>query len=225
MADGTSFELSNGWGGEFENWLSARLRTLGLDEDVFGSYVVGVLDSEDTDEERKDALIGILEGMTDHPVEDLCSEVIDRWKTSRAEAIKMRVQLEEQKAAEKQNKLAEIMEKQASTVDTMKPAQEKSDNDVKKLLVVQYGHASDDELSDYNDEENAASTDKDSGICKNANAQSVADREKDKRDKLKQENEQKKQQIKEAREKEKQKAEERKEKEKKRTQKGERRTR
>ena len=63
------------------------------------------------------------------------------------------------------------------------------------------------------------------GICKNANAQSVADREKDKRDKLKQENEQKKQQIKEAREKEKQKAEERKEKEKKRTQKGERRTR
>ena len=39
------------------------------------------------------------------------------------------------------------MEKQASTVDTMKPAQEKSDNDVKKLLVVQYGHASDDELS------------------------------------------------------------------------------
>ena len=64
MADGTSCELSNGCGGEFENWLSARLRTLGLDEDVFGSYVVGVLDSEDTDEERKDALIGILEGMT-----------------------------------------------------------------------------------------------------------------------------------------------------------------
>ena len=64
MADGTSCKLSNGCGGEFENWLSARLRTLGLDEDVFGSYVVGVLDSEDTDEERKDALIGILEGMT-----------------------------------------------------------------------------------------------------------------------------------------------------------------
>ena len=40
------------------------MKQLGLDEDVFGSYVTGVLDSEDTDEERKDALIGILEGMT-----------------------------------------------------------------------------------------------------------------------------------------------------------------
>ena len=62
-------------------------------------------------------------------------------------------------------------------------------------------------------------------MFKNVNAQSIADREKDKRDKMKHENEQKKQQIKEAKEKQKQKAEERKEKEKKRTQKGERRTR
>ena len=60
MADG----ISNGCGEEFEDWLSSRLRKLGIDEDVFGSYVTGVLDSEDTDEERTDALIGILEGMT-----------------------------------------------------------------------------------------------------------------------------------------------------------------
>ena len=52
----------------------------------------------------------------------------------------------EQKAAEKQNKLAEIMEKQASTVSAMKPAQVSSDGDMKKLLVAQYGHESDDEL-------------------------------------------------------------------------------
>ena len=61
------------------------------------------------------------------------------------------------------------------------------------------------------------------GLFKNVNVQSVADKEKEKRDKLKEENEQKKQQIKDAKEKQKQKAEERKEKEKKRTQKGERR--
>ena len=56
--------IANGCPVEFEDWLSSRLKQLGLDEDVFGSYVTGVLDSEDTDEERKDALIGILEGMT-----------------------------------------------------------------------------------------------------------------------------------------------------------------
>ena len=60
------------------------------------------------------------------------------------------------------------------------------------------------------------------GLFKNVNVQSVADKEKEKRDKMKEENEQKKQQIKDAKEKQKQKAEERKE-EKKRTQKGERR--
>ena len=63
MADSSSSDISNGCG-EFEDWLSSRLKTLGLDEDVFGNYVTGVLDSEDTDEERKDALIGILDGMT-----------------------------------------------------------------------------------------------------------------------------------------------------------------
>lgn len=52
----------------------------------------------------------------------------------------------EQKAAEKQHKLAEIMEKQASTVCTTKSSQQKSDGEVKKLLVAQYGHESDEEL-------------------------------------------------------------------------------
>ena len=38
------------------------------------------------------------------------------------------------------------MEKQACTVSAMKPAQATSDGDMKKLLVAQYGHASDEEL-------------------------------------------------------------------------------
>lgn len=53
----------------------------------------------------------------------------------------------EQKEAEKQNKLVEIMEKQASMVCTTKPSQEKSDDNIKKMLVAQYGHASDEEIS------------------------------------------------------------------------------
>ncbi|KAM7429399.1 Coiled-coil domain-containing protein 43 [Porites harrisoni] len=221
MAAGAT--IANGCPVEFEDWLSSRLKQLGLDEDVFGSYVTGVLDSEDTDEERKDALIGILEGMTEYPLDDLCNEVIDRWKNSRAEVLQQREQVKEQKAAEKQSKLAEIMEKQACTVSAMKPAQATSDGDMKKLLVAQYGHESDEELCGDSDEEPAPSTGKDPGLFKNVNVQSVADKEKEKRDKMKEENEQKKQQIKDAKEKQKQKAEERKEKEKKRTQKGERR--
>ena len=38
------------------------------------------------------------------------------------------------------------MEKQASVVCTIKPTQEKSDDNIKKMLVAQYGHASDEEI-------------------------------------------------------------------------------
>ena len=65
MAASLSSDLRNGHQQDFEEWLSSRMRELGLDEEVFGSYVKGILDSEDSNEaDFKDALIGILEGMT-----------------------------------------------------------------------------------------------------------------------------------------------------------------
>lgn len=51
----------------------------------------------------------------------------------------------EQKATEKQNRLAEIMEKQASTVSSRKSTQADADREVKKLLLAQYGHESDED--------------------------------------------------------------------------------
>ena len=51
----------------------------------------------------------------------------------------------EQKATEKQNRLAEIMEKQASTVSSRKSTQADADGEVKKLLLAQYGHESDED--------------------------------------------------------------------------------
>ena len=52
----------------------------------------------------------------------------------------------EQKATEKQNKLAEIMEKQvASTVASTKSNHEKVDKDLKKKLLAVYSHQSDEE--------------------------------------------------------------------------------
>ena len=64
MADGSLGTQRTQQEEVFEEWLNSRMKQLGLDEDVFGSYVTGVLDSDDTDEDRKDALIGILDGMT-----------------------------------------------------------------------------------------------------------------------------------------------------------------
>lgn len=46
--------------GEFESWLNDRLDVLEVDRDVYGIYILGVLQEEETDEEKEDALKGIL---------------------------------------------------------------------------------------------------------------------------------------------------------------------
>lgn len=46
--------------GEFETWLNDRLDSLEVDREVYGAYILGVLQEEETDEEKEDALQGIL---------------------------------------------------------------------------------------------------------------------------------------------------------------------
>lgn len=46
--------------GEFEPWLFEKLRKLNTDEGIFGSYITGILEGEDSLEEKKDALEGLL---------------------------------------------------------------------------------------------------------------------------------------------------------------------
>lgn len=46
--------------GGFESWLNDRLDSLEVDREVYGAYILGVLQEEETDEEKGDALQGIL---------------------------------------------------------------------------------------------------------------------------------------------------------------------
>ncbi|KAK3755745.1 hypothetical protein QZH41_019971, partial [Actinostola sp. cb2023] len=132
-------------GGDFEGWLCTRLKEIGLDEEVFGSYVTGVLDEEDTnDDNRQEALFGILDGMTESPAEEVSAEILKRWKLSRADLLKKRQNEKEQEALDKQNRLAKIMEKQAATVSAAKPTKS-VDEELKKKLLHEYGHQSEDE--------------------------------------------------------------------------------
>lgn len=45
---------------DFPNWLNEKLQELNTDETVFGSYIQGILDSDETFEEKSEALQGIL---------------------------------------------------------------------------------------------------------------------------------------------------------------------
>ncbi|KAF3845990.1 hypothetical protein F7725_003068 [Dissostichus mawsoni] len=66
--------------GEFESWLNDRLDSLEVDREVYGTYILGVLEEEESDEEREDALQGILSAFVEEDnVEDVCKQIIKQW--------------------------------------------------------------------------------------------------------------------------------------------------
>lgn len=46
--------------GDFAVWLGNKLKDLNTDENVFGSYISGILDSDETEDEKNEALQSIL---------------------------------------------------------------------------------------------------------------------------------------------------------------------
>jgi hypothetical protein len=48
----------------FDSWLDTKLRELKTDEGVFGSYIKGILEGDETEDEKTEALEGILAGIT-----------------------------------------------------------------------------------------------------------------------------------------------------------------
>lgn len=49
---------------EFDVWLTGKLNAFETDESVFGSYIRGILEGEESPEEKKEALESILSEMT-----------------------------------------------------------------------------------------------------------------------------------------------------------------
>lgn len=45
---------------EFNSWLSSKLRASNADESIFGSYITGILEGDENNEEKTEALEGIL---------------------------------------------------------------------------------------------------------------------------------------------------------------------
>lgn len=45
---------------DFSEWLNKKLRELNTDEGIFGTYITGILEGDETLDEKRDALEGIL---------------------------------------------------------------------------------------------------------------------------------------------------------------------
>nr|XP_038024670.1 coiled-coil domain-containing protein 43 isoform X1 [Anas platyrhynchos] len=130
-----------GGGGGFEPWLAARLEALGLDRAVYGAYIAGLLREEEGDEERLEALRGVLAACLEEDLlNDVCREVVEKWSESQI------VDAKEKKEDEIQA-IASMMEKQAKIV--VKPKEiSQEDKQRKAALLAQYANVTDEEDGD-----------------------------------------------------------------------------
>ncbi|GAB0199330.1 coiled-coil domain-containing protein 43 [Grus japonensis] len=205
--------------GGFAAWLAGRLEALGLDRAVYGAYIQGLLREEESDEERLEALRGVLAACLEEDLlNDVCREVVEKWSESQI------VDTKEKKEDEIQA-IASMMEKQAKIV--VKPKEVSQEEKQRKAaLLAQYANVTDEEEYPFPDPDGSTATAVNIGseksLFRNTNVEDVVNARKLERELLRDEFQKKKEQDKLQREKDKLAKQERKEKEKKRTQKGER---
>ncbi|XP_019379068.1 PREDICTED: coiled-coil domain-containing protein 43 [Gavialis gangeticus] len=218
MAAPSVGEEPGGSSGGFGPWLSGRLEALGLDRAVYGAYIEGLLREEESDEERLDALRGVLAACLEEDLlQHACKEIVKKWSESQI------VEAKEKKEDEIQA-IASMIEKQAQIV--VKPKEVSQEEKQRKAaLLAQYANVTDEE--DGEDEQNgsiaaALPIGSDKSLFRNTNMEDVMNARKLERELLRDECQKKKEQDRLQREKDKLAKQERKEKEKKRTQKGER---
>ncbi|XP_051743568.1 coiled-coil domain-containing protein 43 isoform X1 [Ctenopharyngodon idella] len=213
--------------GEFENWLNERLDSLEVDREVYGAYILGVLQEEENDEEQKDALQGILSAfLEEDTLEEVCQQILKQWTEcgSRSAA---KNQTEDEVQA-----IASLIEKQAQIVVKQKEVSEEAKKRKEALLAhLSQAHGSADPVwssflnvctEDEEEEQTAVGIPIEKSLFKNTNVEDVLNRRKQQRDQAREDAQKKKEQDKMQREKDKLAKQERKDKEKKRTQKGER---
>ncbi|NXF96834.1 CCD43 protein, partial [Eubucco bourcierii] len=203
--------------GGFAAWLATRLEALGLDRTVYGAYIQGLLREEESDEERLEALHGVLAAcLEEELLSDVCREVVQKWSESQV------VDTKEKKEDEVQA-IASMMEKQARIV--VKPKEvSQEERQRKAALLAQYANVTDEEEYPFpgSAETLQAVLNPPAALFRNTNVEDVLNARKLERELLRDEFQKKKEQDKLQREKDKLAKQERKEKEKKRTQKGER---
>ncbi|XP_076000043.1 coiled-coil domain-containing protein 43 [Genypterus blacodes] len=205
--------------GEFESWLNDRLDSLEVDREVYGSYILGVLQEEESDEEKGDALQGILSAfLEEDTLDNVCRQIIEQWTECCARAKNKRDGDDAEVKA-----IASMIEKQAQIVVKQKEVSEESKKK-KEALLAQYANITDDEEAEEEEEPSCGPTfsGNDRSLFKNTNVEEVLNRQKQKRDQAREDSHKKKEMDKTQREKDKTAKQDRKEKEKKRTQKGER---
>lgn len=212
----------------FNSWLNGKLREFNTDEGVFGSYITGILEGDETNDEKTEALEGILAEILETDLNSFIKEILDKWKQCHqvpdAGASKLKLDVDEQ--------LAKLLENQKLAKKEEREYTEE-ERRIKQQILSQYSQLSESEPDDDYEDDGAggggggggggsgSGPSSNGGLTRNTNAADVAALVREKREQAKLESQQKKEKDKQDREKQKQLREEKKEKRK--TVKGERR--
>uniref|UniRef100_A0A182IRB2 Coiled-coil domain-containing protein 43 n=1 Tax=Anopheles atroparvus TaxID=41427 RepID=A0A182IRB2_ANOAO len=201
---------------KFNSWLSSKLRDSNADDGVFGSYITGILEGDENNEEKMEALEGILGAIIESDLEPFIKEILDKWKichNQEAEGVpKPKLDVETQ--------LAMLLESQKLTTKVEREYTEE-ERRIKEQILSQYSQLSESEHDDDDEDGASGGTSSDPKLVKNTNFADVQALAREKREQAKLESQMKKEKDKQDREKQRQLREEKKEKRK--TVKGERR--
>nr|CAI5852786.1 unnamed protein product [Callosobruchus analis] len=181
---------------DFPNWLNKRLKELNTDEAVFGTYILGILDSDETSEEKIEALQGMLSEIVENENEIIqhCNEILEKWQTCKPKEIDVHQMSNE----EVEEKLAKLMESKSLAITKQKQYTEE-EKKIREAILSQYSHMSDDEGDNGEGEGGGGKGNGENGLAKNLNAHAVAQAEKIKREQAKIESQKKKEKDKEDR--------------------------
>ncbi|KAL1123992.1 hypothetical protein AAG570_001762 [Ranatra chinensis] len=180
---------------DFEKWLSLKLKALNTDESVFGSYITGILDGEESLDEKTEALEGILTEITENDIKQHCHEILDRWKLSQVGSASGGLPESVESKEDVDVKLVRLLESTAQPTTVQKQYTEE-ERKIREAILAQYSQTSDNEEEEPDEVVPESS---DGGLVKNTNVSSVVQAEKEKREKAKVESQKKKEKDREDR--------------------------
>ncbi|KAJ8951172.1 hypothetical protein NQ314_007712, partial [Rhamnusium bicolor] len=160
-------------------------------ETIFGLYIRGILDSDETPEEKSEALQGILAEIVENENEimKICNEILEKWQMFKPKEPPIQLSNEDVN-----DKLAKLLESQSLATTTQKQYTEE-EKKIREAILSQYSQMTDDEDED----EGGNVSGDESRLEKNLNAHTVAQAEKTKREQARIESQKKKEKDKEDR--------------------------
>ncbi|XP_004522746.1 coiled-coil domain-containing protein 43 [Ceratitis capitata] len=204
---------------EFKLWLQEKLKELNTDSDIFGSYIMGILDTDETTDEKREGLNDILSEIITDDLDSVITLILEKWEEAHPkEEDKKLVHIDVNE------QLAKLLEAQKLRTTVKEREYTEEEKRIREQILAQYSQTEIEDEDAYDSEEepdgSIAATSL-TGIERNTNAQDVLALQKEKREQARLGSAAKKQKDKEDRERQKQLREEKKEKRK--TVKGERR--